>query len=203
MNITRTILMLGGAALLPAVALAQSSPAASDATASQPASPGTAAAPASSTAPAASTASITAGTKVLDTAGGTAGTIESVDGDFVVLATTKSKVRLPKSSFAMGPNGPVIAMTAAQIDTAAAQAAPTAAAAAPTKVSVTPGAAVSDTKGGAVGTVASVSGQIATVSLTGGSKVRLPVTAFGAGSGGGLQVAMTAAQLSAAAGAAK
>jgi preprotein translocase subunit YajC len=199
MNITRASLMLGMSTLLPAVALAQTAPAA---TASPPAASSAATAPSSTAAPATSTAAITAGTPVLDTAGGTAGTIESVDGDYVVLATTKSKVRLPKTSFAMGPNGPVIAMTASQIDAAAAQAAP-AAAAAPAKVSVTAGAAVSDTKGGAVGTVSSVTGQIATLSLTSGSKVRLPVTAFAANSGGGLQVAMTAAQLSAAAAASK
>lgn len=204
MTTIKTTLLLGVCALLPAAALAQTTPAANpQATPSQaataPATSGGAAATTSSTAaPAASTASIAAGAKVLDTSGGTAGTIESAEGDYVVLATTKSKVRLPKSSFAIGPNGPVIAMTATQIDAAAAQAAPPAAAT-PVKASVTQGAAVSDTQGGAVGTVSGVAGQIATVTLTGGSKVRLPVSAFAAGDGGGLKVAMTAAQLSAAA----
>lgn len=200
----RTALMLGAGVLLPVAATAQTAPAASPpATPSQaataPATSGGAAATTSSTAaPATSTAAITAGSKVLDTAGGTAGTIESVEGDYVVLATTKSKVRLPKTSFAMGPNGPVIAMTASQIDAAAAQAAP-AAAAAPTKADVTAGAAITDTQGGAVGSVSAVAGQIATVSLTNGAKVRLPVSAFAAGPDGGLKVAMSAAQLSAAA----
>jgi preprotein translocase subunit YajC len=137
---------------------------------------------------------------VLDTAGGTVGTIESVDGDFVVLATSKSKVRLPKTSFAMGPNGPVIAMTATQIDAAVAQAAPPPQAAA-SKAEVTQGAAVADMQGGSVGTVATVDAQFATVQLASGGKVRLPITAFGAGTNGGLRIAMTAQQLSAAAGA--
>jgi len=201
MNIVRNSLMLGACALIPAAAMAQATPAASAASpaTSAPASSGAAPAITSAAAsPAPSTASITAGTKVLDTTGATAGSIESVDGDYVVLATTKSKVRLPKTSFAMGPNGPVIAMTASQIDAAAAQAAPTAAAT-PAKANVTAGAAVTDTQGGAVGSVSAVSGQIATVALPSGTKVRLPVSAFAAGPDGGLKIAMTASQLGAAA----
>ncbi|WBO21076.1 hypothetical protein [Sphingomonas abietis] len=182
------------ALMIPAVALAQAAPAA----AMQPATPATAAAPAAPAAP--SSATLAAGAKVVDTSGGPVGTIESVDGDYAVLATTNSKVRLPKSSFAMGPNGPVIAMTAAQIDAAAAQAAPAKAAAAD-KPSVTQGAAVSDMQGGAVGTVAAVNAQFATVQLATGTKVRLPITAFAAGDNGGLKIAMTAQQLGAAAGA--
>jgi len=206
MKTVRNTLMLGVCALLaPSVAMAQTAPA-SPAAATPAASAPTSSTPAagSTAAPAAapSTASITAGTKVLDTAGNTAGTIESVDGDYVVLATAKSKVRLPKTSFAMAASGPVIAMTAAQIDAAAAQAAPAAQAAA-AKPNVAAGAAVGDTQGGSVGTVASVDGQVATVTLAGGGKVRLPVSAFAAGSDGGLKIAMTAAQLKAAAGAAK
>lgn len=199
----RNALMLGACILTPAMVRAQVAPA-DPATPSQaataPATTGGAAA--SATTAASATPTIAAGAKVLDTAGGTAGTIESSDGDYVVLATGKSKVRLPKTSFAIGPNGPVIAMTAAQIDAAAAQAAP-AAASAPTKANVAAGAAVSDTQGAAVGSVTAVAGQIATVTLTGGTKVRLPVSAFAAGTDGGLKVAMSAAQLGAAAAAAK
>lgn len=147
------------------------------------------------------TANIAQGGTVYDPQGGTVGSIESVSGDFVVLATTKSKVRLPRSSFAAGPKGPMIAMTAGQLDQAAAQAVTAAAAASSsTKVSVTKGAAVVDTAGGAVGTVSEVDTQFATVALTTGSKVRLPIAAFGPGStNASLRVAMTAAQLSAAA----
>ena len=68
-------------------------------------------------------------------------------------------------------------------------------------VVATQGAAVADMQGGAVGTIATVDAQFATVELASGGKVRLPVTAFGAGSNGGLRIAMTAQQLSAAAGA--
>lgn len=160
---------------------------------------------ATATATATAAPTLAQGTTVYDTQGGTVGTVESLQGEFVVLATAKSKARLPKSSFATGTKGPVIAMTAAQLDQAAAQAAPAASATATagtTKPDVAKGAQVADTQGGAVGTVAEVDAQYATVSLTTGGKVRLPVTAFGAGANGTLRVAMTAAQLSAAAGAA-
>jgi hypothetical protein len=158
-------------------------------------------------------ATVSQGAAVYDTQGGSVGTVESVNGDMVVLATQKSKVQLPMSSFASGAKGPVIGMTAAQLDQAAAQASPagsgtqggaTGAGAAPgasAKANVTQGAAVSDTQGGAVGTVSEVDAQFATVTLTTGGKVRLPISAFGAGANGGLRVAMSAAQLSAAAGA--
>ncbi len=182
MKLMKTGLMVGMvAAMLPAMAFAQTAPAA-----------GTAA-------PAAAAPALAAGAKVLDTAGGTVGSIDSIDGDYAVVATTKSHVRLPKSSFAMGPNGPVIAMTADQLDQAVAQAAPAKTAAA--KPNIVAGAAVSDMQGGAVGKISDVNAQFATVQLVSGAKVRLPVNAFGAGADGGLRVAMTAQQLGAAAGA--
>lgn len=65
------------------------------------------------------TAQITPGAKVSDTAGGVVGTIEKVEGEFAVVATTKSKVRLPISAFGKGDAGPVIALTAAELDAAA------------------------------------------------------------------------------------
>jgi preprotein translocase subunit YajC len=202
MTVFKTGLFVGASMMIPAVALAQAAPAATapggPASSATPATgPAGAAAPA--TAPA---AALAAGAKVLDTSGGAVGTIDSIDGDYAVLATTKSKVRLPKTSFAMGPNGLVIAMTAAQIDAAAAQAAPAQAATA-VKPTVAQGAAVADMQGGSVGTVAAVDGQFATVQLASGTKVRLPVSAFAAGDNGGLKIAMTAQQLGAAAGASK
>lgn len=207
MKLIKTGLFVGASAMIPAMALAQAAPAGTPPAATEPAAtaPAAAATPAAGAATAAPSGTLAAGAKVLDTSGGTVGSIDSIDGDYAVLATAKSKVRLPKTSFAMGPNGPVIAMTAAQIDAAAAQAAPaqTAAAATAAKPNVAQGAAVADMQGGSVGTVAAVDGQFATVQLASGTKVRLPVSAFAAGDGGGLKIAMTAQQLGAAAGASK
>jgi hypothetical protein len=106
----------------PATAAAPAAGATSGATSNSPAST-TAAAAGGSTQTAAASGSVAVGATVKDTQGGTVGTIESVDGQYAVLATTKNKVRLPLSSFGMGADGPILAMTQAEVDAAAASAA--------------------------------------------------------------------------------
>lgn len=66
---------------------------------------------------------ITVGSVVNDQNGGKVGTVAAVAGDLVTVATTNSKVQLPKTAFAQGPNGLVIGMTAAQLEAAAKSAA--------------------------------------------------------------------------------
>jgi hypothetical protein len=68
-------------------------------------------------------AQITQGATVTDTSGGTVGTIEKVEGDFATIATPNSKVRLPISAFGKGATGPVIALSAAELEAAAKSAA--------------------------------------------------------------------------------
>lgn len=70
-------------------------------------------------------AQVTAGASVSDAKGGAVGKIESVEGEFATVATANSKVKLPLSAFGKGATGPVIAMTAAELDAAAKSAAPT------------------------------------------------------------------------------
>jgi hypothetical protein len=132
-----TFLLAGTAVMaMPALAAPQASAPAdtSATTATTPASSPTtstanppastaAATPAATSQTAAASGNVTAGVTVKDTNGGTVGTIESVDGQYAVLATTKSKVRLPISSFGKGAEGPILAMTQAQVDAAAASAA--------------------------------------------------------------------------------
>jgi preprotein translocase subunit YajC len=69
-------------------------------------------------------ASIAVGSTVSDTKGGKVGTIEAVKGDLVTVATANTKAQLPKSAFAQGANGLMIAMTATELDAAAKAAAP-------------------------------------------------------------------------------
>ena len=82
---------------------------------------------------------------------------------------------------------------------AAAATAPAASATAPAaaKTNVTVGAAVSDTKGGSVGTIASVSGDVAVLD-TGTVKASVPISSFAKGDKG-LLLGMTKAELEAAA----
>ena len=149
------------------------------------------AAPATTAAP----PSVTQGATVYDQAGAIVGTIKTVDGQFATLSTTKSTVKLPLSSFGAGEKGPLLGMTAAQVDAAAGAAATQTAAVGPPKIEA--GVAVSDTAGNPVGKVEAVDGQFVTLA-TAKSKVRLPLTAFAGGDKGPV-IAMTAEQLDAAA----
>ena len=74
---------------------------------------------ASSASAAATPASITVGASVSDPKGGKVGTVEAVSGNLVTVATPNAKAQLPKSAFAQGENGLVIAMTAAELEAAA------------------------------------------------------------------------------------
>jgi len=67
---------------------------------------------------------ITVGTAVSDPKGGSVGKVDAVSGDMVTVATASTKAQLPKSAFAKGPSGLVIAMTAAELDAAAKAATP-------------------------------------------------------------------------------
>lgn len=128
-KLTKCLLAGSAVLLVPAVAASAQAPASTPAAADAAGNPATtpAATPAANTPAATTTASaaggVAVGATVKDTQGGTVGTIESVDGQYAVLATTKNKVRLPLSSFGKGADGPILAMTQAQVDAAAASAA--------------------------------------------------------------------------------
>ncbi|MFN3944854.1 MAG: hypothetical protein ACK4K7_07985 [Allosphingosinicella sp.] len=62
----------------------------------------------------------TSGATVRDTSGGEVGTITEADAEHATIRLASERlVRLPLSAFARGPNGPVIAMTAAELEAAA------------------------------------------------------------------------------------
>ncbi|WP_174275288.1 hypothetical protein [Sphingomonas bacterium] len=68
---------------------------------------------------AAAPVAITVGTAVKDQAGAKVGTIKAVNGDMVTVASETASAQLPKSSFAKGPDGLMIGLTAAQFEAAA------------------------------------------------------------------------------------
>lgn len=67
-------------------------------------------------------AQLTPGATVRGSGGIVVGTVKAADAQYVTLTTTKGDVKLPMSGFGMGANGPVIGMTAAQLDAAVTQA---------------------------------------------------------------------------------
>ena len=155
----------------------------------------TAQAAAPAAAPAASVASqVKAGAKVFDTSGAEAATIESVNGDLVVVSTGTNKVTMPMASFAAGANGPVVSVTKAQLDAAATQAAAQSAAA--LKTALVAGAPVHGSGGNVVGTIKTV-GDPNVVVTTPKGDVAVPVKVFSAGPAG-VTVNLTQAEFDAA-----
>lgn len=72
---------------------------------------------------AAAAAQIVVGATVKGAAGATVGTIEALDAQFVTLKLASGKsVRLPRTAVGGGSDGPVIGMTAAEIEAAAKEA---------------------------------------------------------------------------------
>jgi preprotein translocase subunit YajC len=172
------ILALASAALVPGAALAQAA----------------APAPAAGQAAPAAGAAVTTGATVYDTSGGVVGTVESTDGTNAVVNTGSVKAAIPLTSLGSGAQGPVLAMTKAQLEAAAGQ--QQAQATADFKAKLTPGATVYGTGGAQLGTIKSVDASGVTLTTADGDAV-LPVTGFGPGPQG-ILLGMTAAQLKAA-----
>ena len=172
------VLALASAALIPGAALAQAP----------------AQAPAAGQTTAAAGAAVTTGATVYDTSGGVVGTVESTDGTNAVVNTGTVKAAIPLTSLGKGAQGPVLAMTKAQLEAAAGQ--QQAQASAEFKSKLVPGATVYGTGGTQLGTIKSVDASGVTLTTTDGDAV-LPVTGFGPGPQG-IVLGMTAAQLKAA-----
>ena len=157
-------------------------------------------APAPSAPPAASaatpaSATVTAGATVYDSQGVAVGTIESVSGDNVVLAIGESRATLASSAFATGPKGVTINTTKAQLETAVAQA--TAKNDASLNTALAVGADVQSKDGVVVGKVKSVAGDQVVLDRPAGA-VTLAKQFFTSGTSG-LTIALSAAELEAAA----
>lgn len=98
----------------------------------------------------------TIGTAIKDTGGAPVGTVASVDGENIIVDTGTNKVPVPEKSFTTTPDGLLLAMTKAQLDSAF----ETALAAQKAKVTaaVVPGASVRGTAGAVLGTVTRLDG---------------------------------------------
>ncbi|HEU0044782.1 hypothetical protein [Sphingomonas sp.] len=99
-----------------------------------PVAPADAATPADTGAPATTATPVpippTVGATVYGSAGTPVGTIKAMDPQFITLTTTRGEVRLPAAGVGPGLKGPVIGLTAEQLDSAIAQAQATSQAAA-------------------------------------------------------------------------
>ena len=141
---------------------------------------------------------VTTGATVYDTAGGVVGTVDSTDGTNAVINTGTVKAAVPLTSLGKGAQGPVLALTKAQLEAAAGQ--QQAQASAEFKSKLVPGATVYGTGGAQLGTIKSVDATGITLTTTDGD-AKLPMNGCGPGPQG-ITIGMTADQLKAAMGAA-
>ena len=138
-------------------------------------------------APASAQTAVQAGAVVKDPQGGEVGTIESVDGDQVVLRTDRHQARLPATALTAGPNGLVINTTRAalngQIDQMLSQA----------QQAITVGAVVHDLEGAVVGPIEAVDAESVTIRF---GERQFQIQKSGVGSGpSGLVIGTTIADL--------
>ena len=134
-------------------------------------------------------AAVQAGAVVKDPQGGEVGTIDSVEGDQVVLRTDRHQARIPAAAIRAGPNGLVINITRdalnARIDETLASA----------QQAITIGAVVHDSAGAVVGPIEAVNAQTVTIRI-GERLVQIQKAAVGGGPNG-LVIGSTLAELQA------
>lgn len=137
------------------------------------------------------------GVTVVDTQGGQVGTIEAINGDLATINTGTNKVGFPVASMTAGPNGPIVAVTKAQLDASfAEQVAKGQAILAQKLVAGTP----VKTLNGAMtaGTVKAADGEFVTLTTSAGKDVRLPKSGFSLDAQQNVIIGLTAEQFNAA-----
>ena len=142
------------------------------------------------TAPLAPSFAQTAGTQVVDTSGGTVGTVVRTDGANIVIKTDQHEVALPKTSFTAHEGKLLFGMTQAQLNAEVEKSKAEAA------KSVAPGVTVKGSSGAVVGTIDAVDGETITIKLATGSLVRVPRSGVAAGNGE-VVIGLTAEELQA------
>jgi hypothetical protein len=131
------------------------------------------------------------GMQVVDTAGGTVGTVTAINGDNVQVKTDKHEALLPKTSFRADKGKLVFGMTQAQLD------AQIEAAAAAGQKAIVAGATVNGSAGTSVGKIDAVdSGQV-TITLTSGKRIQVPSSGLRGNADGTVTIGYTAEQLDA------
>ncbi|MES2337417.1 MAG: hypothetical protein V4537_04895 [Pseudomonadota bacterium] len=146
--------------------------------------------------PAETPATLVAGVAVVDTAGASVGTVESVNGPLAVIDTGTHKVSYPVTSITLAPGGAIIALTKAQLDASFVE--QRAKAQADLKARLVAGTPVFASDGTTqLGTIKSVDAEFVTIGAT--RDVRIPIAGFGLAQTG-VAIGVTAADFAKAAG---
>ena len=135
-------------------------------------------------------ATITAGMEVRGPNDSLVGTVKTVNGDFVIVATDRHEASLPKASFTPHEGKLLFGMTRDQLNAEVDKAQAAASAA------LIPGAVVQGAAGVQVGTIDAIDDTGVTLKLQSGKLVKLPRNGIGVGPSGPV-IGMTAAELEA------
>jgi hypothetical protein len=142
-------------------------------------------------APAAPAFAQSVGMQVVDTAGAPVGTVTAIKGDNIQLKTDKHEALLPKASFTPANGKLLFAMTQAQLDSQIE------ASAAASQAAIAAGATLKGNAGTEVGKIDSVEDGQATITLTSGKRLRVPVSGLRGNADGTVTIGYTADQLEA------
>ena len=132
---------------------------------------------------------ITVGMQVVDTAGGTVGTVVAMKGDNLLVKTDKHEAQLPKTSFTVDGDKLLFAMTQAQLDSEIEKSLSAASA------SVVAGAMVKGIGGTEVGKIDSVADDKVTIELASGHKLQVPQDGLRGNPDGTVTIGYSSAQL--------
>lgn len=131
------------------------------------------------------------GMQVVDSSGGAVGTVTAIQGDNVQVRTDKHDALLPKASFTAANGKLQFGMTQAQLDSKIEQAS------AASQKSIAADAVVNGSAGSAVGKIDSVLEGNATITLSSGKKIQMPISGLRGNPDGTVSIGYTAEQLDA------
>jgi hypothetical protein len=131
------------------------------------------------------------GMQVVDTSGAPVGTVTAIQGDNIQVKTDKHEALLPKASFTVDGSKLLFGLTQAQLDSKIEESA------AASQKAIVAGATVNAAGGAALGKIEAVEGGNATITLTSGRRLQVPVTGLRGNADGTVTIGYTAEQLDA------
>jgi hypothetical protein len=131
------------------------------------------------------------GMQVVDTSGAPVGTVTAIQGDNIQVKTDKHEALLPKASFTVDGSKLLFGLTQAQLDSKIEESA------AASQKAIVAGATVNAAGGAALGKIEAVEGGNATIALTSGRRLQVPVTGLRGNADGTVTIGYTAEQLDA------
>jgi hypothetical protein len=129
------------------------------------------------------------GMQVVDTAGAPVGSVTAVKGDNIQVKTDRHEALLPKSSFTLNDGKLLFGMTQAQLNAKIEESS------AASQKAIVAGATVNGSGGVAVGKIDAVENGQATITLTSGKRLQVPISGLRGNADGSVTIGYTAEQI--------